>query len=214
MFRRAGLECQSSAWDDRPPKRDHPLEIRMSLLSKKAVVLLLAAVAGLGAINAQAAKAKDTGSEKVSMLDGKFTFVLPKGFVADPLPAGPTGAKGTMYTNQTTKTVVIAAENVIPEGNNVKDNDSAFLDGTVSDFIDAQRKALPDFNKLTEKSLTQKSSGLGLRQVDSTATQGGGQTLNTTLMAGSGTHMALVQVISRVSDKAGHDKLVKTILKD
>jgi hypothetical protein len=33
-------------------------------------------------------------------------------------------------------------------------------------------------------------------------------------MAGSGTHMALVQVISRVSDKAGHDALVKTILKE
>jgi hypothetical protein len=48
----------------------------MSLLSKKAVVLLLAAVAGLGAINAQAAKAKEkVSSEKVSMLDGKFTFV-------------------------------------------------------------------------------------------------------------------------------------------
>ncbi|WLH33548.1 hypothetical protein PSH79_16575 [Pseudomonas sp. FP2196] len=187
----------------------------MTLLSKKAVVLLLAAVAGLGAINAQAAKAKEkSATEKVSMLGGKFTFVLPKGFVADPLPASPTGATGTMYTNQTTKTVVIAAENQIPEGNNVKDNDSEFLDGSVSDFIEAQRKALPDFNKLSEKSLTQKGTGLGLRQVDSTATQGGGQTLNTTLMAGSGTRMALVQVISRVSDKAGHDALVKAILKE
>lgn len=187
----------------------------MTLLSKKAVVLLLAAVAGLGAINAQAAKAKEkAATEKVSMLGGKFTFTLPKGFVADPLPASPTGATGTMYTNQTTKTVVIAAENQIPAGNNVKDNDSEFLDGSVSDFIDAQRKALPDFNKLSEKSLTQKGTGLGLRQVDSTATQGGGETLNTTLMAGSGTRMALVQVISRVSDKSGHDALVKTILKE
>ncbi|RON81304.1 hypothetical protein [Pseudomonas fluorescens] len=185
----------------------------MSLLSKKTVVLLVTALAGFGALHAQAAKEKAT-TEKVSMLDGKFTFVLPKGFVADPLPASPTGAKGTMYTNQSTKTVVIAAENKIPEGNNVKDNDSEFLDGSVSDFIDAQRKALPDFNKLSEKSLTQKGTGLGLRQVDSTATQGGGQTLNTTLMAGSGTKMALVQVISRASDKKGHDALVKTILKD
>ena len=185
----------------------------MSFLSKKAVVLLVAALAGLGALHAQAAKEKAT-TEKVSMLDGKFTFVLPKGFVADPLPASPSGAKGTMYTNQATKTVVIAAENQIPEGNNVKDNDSAFLDGTVADFVEAQGKALPDFNKISEKSLTQKSSGLGLRQVDSTATQGGGQTLNTTLMAGSGTKMALVQVISRVSDKKAHDALVKTILKD
>ena len=143
----------------------------MSLLSKKAVVLLLAAVAGFGAINAQAAKAKEKAvTEKVSMLDGKFSFVLPKGFVGDPLAAGPTGAKGTMYSNDATKTVVIVAENQIPEGNNVKDNDSTFLDGTVSDFIDAQRKALPDFNKLSEKSLTQKGNGLGLRQVDFTAT--------------------------------------------
>ena len=187
----------------------------MSLLSKKAVVLLLAAIAGLGAINAQAAKAKDKApTEKVSMLDGKFTFTLPKGFEANALPAGPTGATGTLYSNATTKTVVIAAQNQIPGDTHVKDNDGAFLDGSVADFIEAQRKALPDFNKLSEKSLTQKGTGLGLRQVDSTATQGGGQTLNTTLMAGSGTHMALVQVISRASDKAGHDALVKTILKE
>jgi hypothetical protein len=187
----------------------------MSLLSKKAVIVLLAAVAGLGAINAQAAKAKEKAtSEHVSLLGGKFTFTLPKGFVADPLPASPGGATGTMYTNETTKTVVIAAENQIPQGQNVKDNDGEFLDGSVSSFIEDQRKALPDFNKLTEKSLTQKGTGLGLRQVDSTATQGGGQTLNTTLMAGSGTKMALVQVISRASDKKGHDALVKTILKD
>ncbi|WP_426206552.1 hypothetical protein [Pseudomonas sp. TWP3-1] len=187
----------------------------MSLLSKKTVVLLLAAVVGFAAINAQAAKAKEQApTQKVSLLGGKFTFVLPKGFSADPLPASATGATGTMYTNPTTKTVVIAAENQIPGGNNVKDNDSEFLDGTVADFVDAQRKALPDFNKLSEKSLTQKGSGLGLREVDSTATQGGGQTLNTTLMAGSGTRMALVQVISRASDKSGHDALIRTILKD
>jgi hypothetical protein len=119
-----------------------------------------------------------------------------------------------MYTNQATKTVVIAAENQIPAGQNVKNNDSEFLDGSVSSFIDDQRKALPDFNKLSEKSLTQKGTGLGLRQVDSTATQGGGQTLNTTLLAGSGTKMALVQVISRASDKKTHDALVKAIVKD
>ncbi|MBV4488429.1 hypothetical protein HU727_022850 [Pseudomonas sp. SWRI153] len=185
----------------------------MSLLSKKVAVLMLAAFAGFAAVNAHAAK-ETVKTEKVSMLDGKFVFVLPKGFVADPLPASPSGAKGTMYTNQATKTVVIAAENQIPEGQNVKDNDGEFLDGSVSSFIDDQRKALPDFNKLSEKSLTQKGTGLGLRQVDSTAAQGGGQTLNTTLLAGSGTKMALVQVISRASDKKAHDALVKTIVKD
>ena len=130
----------------------------MSLLSKKALVLLLAAATGLGALNAQAAKAtsSDAPAHKVSMLGGKFTFNLPKGFVANPLPASPDGASGTMYSNETTKTVVIAAENTLPNGVSVKDNDGGFLDGTVADFDAAQRKALPDFNKLSEKSLTQK----------------------------------------------------------
>jgi hypothetical protein len=185
----------------------------MSLLSKKAVVLLLAAVASLGAVNAYAAKAADSAPEqKVSMLGGKFKFVLPKGFVANPLPASPTGASGTMYTNETSKTVVIVAENTIPGGVNVKDNDGPFLDKSAADFSSEQAKALPDFTPLSEKSLTQKTNGLGLRQIDSSATQGGGKTLDTTLMAASGTRMALVQVISRLSDNAGHDTLVKKIV--
>ena len=192
----------------------------MSLLSKKAVVLLLTAAASLGALNAQAAKATSSDkapTQKVSMLGGKFTFTLPKGFIANPLPAGDAttgtaGATGTMYTNQTTKTVVIAAENTIPGGVNVKDNDGEFLDSTVSAFATEQRNALPDFNKLSEKSLTQKGTGLGLRQIDSTATQGGGMTLDTSLMAASGTRMAIIQVISRPNDKTSHETLVKQII--
>ncbi|PQO95955.1 MULTISPECIES: hypothetical protein [Pseudomonas] len=192
----------------------------MSLLSKKAVVLLLTAAASLGALNAQAAKATSSDkapTQKVSMLGGKFTFTLPKGFIANPLPAGDAatgtaGATGTMYTNQATKTVVIAAENTIPGGANVKDNDGEFLDSTVSAFATEQRNALPDFNKLSEKSLTQKGTGLGLRQIDSTATQGGGMTLDTSLMAASGTRMAIIQVISRPNDKTGHETLVNQII--
>ncbi|WP_460126453.1 hypothetical protein [Pseudomonas sp. S2_C03] len=185
----------------------------MSLLSKKAVVLLLAAVASLGTLNAYAAKAADTGpAPKVSLLGAKFKFTLPKGFVANPLPASPTGASGTMYTNETTKTVVIVAENTVPGGVNAKDNDGAFLDAAAADFATEQAKALPDFTKLSEKSFTQKGTGLGVRQIDSTATQGGGKTLDTTLMAASGTRMALVQVISRLSDNAGHEALIKQIV--
>ncbi|WP_019582141.1 hypothetical protein [Pseudomonas mandelii] len=192
----------------------------MSLLSKKAIVLLLTAAASLGALNAQAAKATSSDkapTQKVSMLGGKFTFTLPKGFIANPLPAGDAatgtaGATGTMYTNQTTKTVVIAAENTIPGGVNVKDNDGEFLDSTVSAFATEQRNALPDFNKLSEKSLTQKGTGLGLRQIDSTATQGGGMTLDTSLMAASGTRMTIIQVISRPNDKTGHETLVNQII--
>jgi hypothetical protein len=183
----------------------------MSLLSKKAVVLLLAVAASLGALNAQAAK-EAAPAQNVSMLGGKFKFNLPKGFVANPLPADATGASGTMYTNATTKTVVIAAENTIPGGVNAKDNDAEFLDTTASDFATQQAKALPDFTKLSEKSLTQKGTGLGLREIDSIATQGGGKTLDTTLMAASGTRMALVKVISRLSDNAGHEALVKQIV--
>ncbi|MCP1517808.1 hypothetical protein J2Y74_002118 [Pseudomonas migulae] len=183
----------------------------MSLLSKKAVALLLAVAASLGALNAQAAK-ETAPAQNVSMLGGKFKFNLPKGFVANPLPADATGASGTMYTNATTKTVVIAAENTIPGGVNAKDNDGEFLDTTASDFATQQAKALPDFTKLSEKSLTQKGTGLGLREIDSIATQGGGKTLDTTLMAASGTRMALVKVISRLSDNAGHEALVKQIV--
>jgi hypothetical protein len=101
----------------------------MSLLSKKAVVLLLAAATSLGALNAYAAKAtaKDTATaQKVSLLDGKFTFTLPKGFVASPLPTSPTGASGTMYSNETTKTVVIAAENSLPEGSRSRTTTASF----------------------------------------------------------------------------------------
>jgi hypothetical protein len=187
----------------------------MSLLSKKAAVLLLAAVASLGALNAQAAKAtaKETAqTQKVSLLGGKFAFTLPKGFIANPLPASPSGASGTLYSNETTKTVVIAAENNLPEGTQVKDNDGEFLDGTAADFDASQHKALPDYNKLSEKSLTLKSTGLGVRQVDSTATQGGGVTLNTTLMAASGNRMTVIQVISRPGDMAAHETLIKQIV--
>ncbi|MCE4057940.1 hypothetical protein [Pseudomonas sp. Au-Pse12] len=190
----------------------------MSSFARKALVLVFAAVAGFGALNALAAgksTAKQAPGEKVSMLDGKLSFTLPKGFSASALPAGSeadgtAGASGTLYSNATTRTVVIAAQNRIPNGAQVKDNDSAFLDAAVSGFLSQQAAALPDFSKQSEKSMTLK--GLGVRQIDSTATQGGGQTLNSTLIAGSGSRMAVVQVISRAADKTGHAALMKQIL--
>lgn len=189
-------------------------------LSKKAVVLLLTAVTSFAAVSVYAAKqpaAKTAPAQKISALGGKFAFTLPQGFIANPLPGGDAakgtaGATGTMYTNQASKTVLIIAENTLPNGLNVKDNDTAFLDESVSGFATQQREALPDFNKQSEKSLTVK--GLGLRQIDSTATQGGGLTLDTSLLAGSGTRMMLIQIISRADDKARHAALVKQILGD
>ncbi|NBF06746.1 hypothetical protein GV819_31215 [Pseudomonas sp. Fl5BN2] len=190
----------------------------MSSFARTALVLIFAAVAGLGTLNAVAASkstAKQTPGEQVSLLAGKLAFTLPKGFSASALSAGSEangteGASGTLYSNASTKTVVIAAQNSIPNGVQVKDNDPEFLDQAVSGFLSQQAAALPDFSKQSEKSMTLK--GLGVRQIDSTATQGGGQTLNSTLIAGSGTHVAVIQVISRAADKAGHAALMKQIL--
>ncbi|SFW25522.1 MULTISPECIES: hypothetical protein [Pseudomonas] len=191
----------------------------MSLLTKQAAALLLGAFASLVVVSALAAPAKpasDAPAQKVSMLGGKFAFTLPKGFTATPLPAGEAaqgtaGATGTMYSNATSKTVVIAAENIIIDGANVKDDDGAFLDTTMADFAAQRLKSLPDAKILSEKSLKQKGTGLGLRQLDTRATQGGGPTLDTTLLGASGMRMAVVQIISRASDKTGHEALVKQI---
>lgn len=191
----------------------------MSLLSKHAAALFLTAIAGLVMVPAHSAQPKTDGdlpARKISMLGGKFTFTLPKGFTVTPLPAGEAalgtgGASGTMYSNATRKTVVITAENTIIDGADVKDDDSAFLDTTMADYAAQRTKALPDARILSEKSLTLKSTGLGLRQLDTRATQGGGPTLDTTLLGASGTRMAVVQIISRASDKEGHEALVKQI---
>ncbi|WOE81866.1 hypothetical protein RZO07_11820 [Pseudomonas protegens] len=190
----------------------------MSFSGRKSLLLLLLTVVSLSILSVNAASrpgSQPANTEKVSMLDGKLTFTLPKGFSASALPAGSeadgtAGASGTLYSNATTRTVVIAAQNSIPNAAQVKDNDSAFLDAAVSGFLSQQAAALPDFSKQSEKSMTLK--GLGVRQIDSTATQGGGQTLNSTLIAGSGTRMAVIQVISRAADKAGHAALMKHIL--
>jgi len=184
----------------------------MATFTKTAVLLALALCAG-----SVFAANKPAATQTISTLGGKFTFNLPKAYTADTLPTGKAedgtaDTQGTLYANSATKSVVIVAETVRNDGATIKDNDPQFLDGAVAGFVKDQSAALPDFKKQNEKKLTFK--GLGLRQVDSTATQGGGQTLNTTLIAGSGTHMALVQVISRASDKSGHDALVKTILKE
>ena len=104
---------------------------------------------------------------------------------------------------------MIVAETVRTDGVNIGDNDAPFLDGAVAGFVKDQSAALPDFKKQNEKKLTFK--GLGLRQVDSTATQGGGKTLNSTFLGGSGNHMLVIQAISRGDDAKGHAELVKQI---
>eukprot|EP01034_Spumella_vulgaris_P010239 gene10239-12991_t len=189
----------------------------MSLLSKKAVVLLLAAAASLGALTVQAAKApaKETvQGQKVSMLDGKFTFTLPKGYVADALPAGAqaqgtAGANGTMYINQASKSVVVVAQTLRNDGIDLKDDEPLFLDSAVEGFLKDVGTSLPDYKKLAQKKLLIK--GVGLRQIDGTATMGGGKTLNSTFLAGSGNRLLVIQAISRAEDVTGHGLLVRQI---
>lgn len=190
----------------------------MSFFSKRTIVLVLSIAAILGGMNVYAtskSQTKPVAAQKVSTLGGKFTFNLPKGYVASAMPAGneksgTAGATGTMYVNQEERRVIIAAENTLPNGMKVGDNDDMFLDSSVADFIHQQSVALPGFKQLSENRLTVK--GLGVREIDAIATMGGGNTLNTTFLAGSGTHMSVLQVISRADDQAGHTALVKRIV--
>jgi len=180
----------------------------MATFTKTAVLLALALSAG--SVFAAAKPATQT----ISTLGGKFSFNLPKAYTADTLPAGKAedgtaDTQGTMYANPTTKSVVIVAETLRKDGVTIQDNDPQFLDGAVAGFVKDQSAALPDFKKLNEKKLTFK--GLGLRQVDSTATQGGGKTLNSTFLGGSGNHLLVIQAISRADDAKGHAELVKQI---
>jgi hypothetical protein len=190
----------------------------MSFFSKKTVVLALGMVAVLAGMTAHAAtkpQTKPPAAAKVSTLGGKFSFSLPKGYIANAMPAGEeksaaAGATGTMFVSQGDRRVIIAAENTLADGLSTGDNDDKFLDNSVSGFIKQQNTALPDFKQTSENRFT--SKGLGVREIDSTATMGGGATVNTTFLAGSGTRVSVVQVISRADDQAGHAALIKQII--
>ena len=182
----------------------------------KAIVLGLLLAGSLTApISAVQAAGKTAAKAiKVSTLGGKFSFSLPNGYKAEELPPGnnengTAGAKGTMYMHAQQRRVVIVTQMPVPNGETAKDNDEVFLAGAVAGFEQQQSAALPDYKKLDEKSLTLKK--LGVRQIDSSATMGGGRTLATTFVAASGKQMALVQVISRIDDEKGHAALVKRI---
>ena len=163
----------------------------------------------------EAAPKAGTKAIAVSTLDGKFSFTLPAGYTANPLPAGDAahgteGASGTMYLNEALKRVVIVTESPIPNGTQVTDNDATFLDAAAAGLSNQQQAGLPDYQKISEKSARIK--GLGVRQIDSTGTMGGGKTLTTTFVAGSGKRMTAVEVVSRAADQKDHDALVQQIM--
>ncbi|MDD2058920.1 hypothetical protein N5D52_23330 [Pseudomonas sp. GD03860] len=189
----------------------------MSSFNKRTLTLTLAVVGLLGLSNLHAASPPTTKPKPettVAVLGGKFSFKLPAGFDASPLSADEqssegAGAVGTLYANVQEKRVVMVIEKPLPVASRPGDNDDAFLDGAVSGFVERQSAGLPDFRQTSESRFTR--NGLGVRQVDSTATLGGGKTLNSTFIAGSGDRMAVIQVISRADEASGHAALVKRI---
>lgn len=189
--------------------------LTLSLSMLTAALPMVAQAASKHATHETPAKPAQPKTLKVSTLGGKFAFTLPAGYTANPLPAGDAGqgtegASGTMYLNEALKRVVIVTESPIPDGIKVTDNDDAFLDNAAAGLSSQQRAGLPDYQKLSEKSM--KLNTLGLRQIDSSGTMGGGKTLTTTLVAGSGTRMTAIEVVSRAADQAGHDAFVQQIL--
>lgn len=190
----------------------------MLSLSKTAARLALALTVSLGAsplfAAAKPAAAPPDDFQIVSTLDGKFTFTLPKGYVADALPAGvqaqgTAGANGTMYINQASKSVVVVAQTLRNDGIDLKDDEPLFLDSAAEGFLKDVGTSLPDYKKLAQKTLQVK--GVGLRQIDGTASMGGGKTLNSTFLAGSGNRLLVIQAISRADDVKGHELLVRQI---
>ncbi|SDQ65698.1 hypothetical protein SAMN05216487_3101 [Pseudomonas sp. UC 17F4] len=190
----------------------------MTIFHKTALTLTLAVVGLLALPNLHAASKAGSQAKpevKVAVLGGKFSFTLPAGFIASPLSADEqssegAGAVGTLYANSQEKRVVMVIEKPLPEASRPGDNDDAFLDGAVSGFVERQSAGLPDFRQTGEARLNR--NGLGVRQIDSTATLGGGKTLNSTFIAGSGERMAVIQVISRSDQASSHAALVKRIV--
>lgn len=182
----------------------------------RATCLFLALTIGLANV-AWAAKPAPSPAkgQTIKTLDGKFMFTLPAGYATHSLPpADPNskaaGAKGMMYMNEAERRVVVTTELPIPKGAHAGDNDDEFLTGATAGFIEQQASALPDFKKTSEKRITLRK--LGIEQIDSTATMGGGATMTTTFVAGSGQTMSVIQVISRASDPSGHAAMIKRIV--
>lgn len=190
------------------------MKVCMSIFNTRS----LAVVGLLGLSTAQDASksaAKPKPEVQVAVLGGSFSFKLPLGFDANPLSADEqrsegAGAVGTLYANAQERRVVMVGEKPLPDASRPDDSDDAFLDGAVSGFVERQSAELPDFKQTGESRLSR--NGLGVRQVDSTATLGGGRTLNSTFITGSGDRMAVIQVISRGDDAGGHAALFKRIV--
>jgi len=152
--------------------------------------------------------------ERAALLKGKLNFRLPAGFTGSPLPPGArmgnADVKGTVYSHQANRQLVIAAEWRTPSGVRVKDDDHVFLERARADYIAQMQKSLPDYEIIGDKALRIKS--LGIRQTEGISTFGQVRTLSTSLLAASGTTQAVVRIISRADDGRSHEALVAEVL--
>ena len=153
--------------------------------------------------------------QQVSALGGKLNFKLPQSFTASDLPAGTAqngtaGAEGKLYVQQESRQVIVVSETPTMSGVETSDNDAAFLTGAAVGFMEQQKQISADYKKTGEKSLV--SKGLGLRQIDATSTMNGAPIVSTSLLAGSGPKLAVVQIVSRADNAQGHQSLVRQVI--
>ncbi|MBX8543273.1 polyribonucleotide nucleotidyltransferase [Pseudomonas cichorii] len=193
----------------------------MQSFSLKAVMLCVALASCQSIVSAQAAtkpaaEKQAAASQKASLLDGKLAFTLPAGYVKGEMPeidakAIAQGVSGALYTNQAQKRVLIVTETPIPMDMQASDNDRLVLDGLVAGTLTQQRSSYKDFKELGEKTIVKKN-GLGVRQIDASATMSGAKVLSTTVVAASGSRSAILNVISNAKNAAEHEQMVKTVV--
>lgn len=154
--------------------------------------------------------------QTVSLLGGKLRFALPPGFTANAVQPGDledksAGVDGRAYANYASQQMILAAEHSpLPDGIRVADDDAKFLDGVMASFIGQQQASWQDYQRLGEKSISIK--GLGLRQLDATASFSGKPMRMTMLLAGSGNALALIRISSNADDASNHKRLVASVL--
>lgn len=184
----------------------------MSIPRVKSALLALLLSATLVQAQAQAAPA----GLKVSLLGGKLAFTLPAGYIKDEMPevdakARAEGVSGAMYSHRTEKRVLIVTETPIPVGVEASDDDAQVLDELTAAALTQQGTSYENVQRLGEQRIV-KHNGLGVRQLDASATLGGAEVLSTTLLAASGKRSAVLNVISSAKDPKAHEAAVKMVI--
>ncbi|KPX25157.1 hypothetical protein [Pseudomonas syringae group genomosp. 3] len=191
----------------------------------KAIAVCVALAASQVAINVQAATKAEAvapaaapapAAQKVSLLGGKLAFTVPAGYVQGEIPevdekAKAEGVYGVTYTNKAERRVIIVTETPIPMDIEASDNDELVLSGMATGTLARLRTSYKDFKKLNERTVLKKN-GLGVRQVDTSATMSDMKVLSTTIFAASGTRAVTLNLLSRVENPKEHAALVKTVI--